>query len=680
MYPGTSGDRAHRLRQEVGHARTPEDRLRALEALIAAEPGDPKAHYEYARELSLTRQDDAKALEHFRRALAADPDLAEARLGMGILYHRGGNADLAERMYAAAAEAKPRLTKAWLNLGGLAYDRRDFRAALRAYAQAVKAERRNADARHGAAKSYYALGKRDRAVEQWEKALAIEPEHPSALRGLAKALRRTGDERTRGVYERAVAADPESTSLRRELAGLLEDAGDIQGAEGVLRAGIEAVPQSARLWEALAVFLNDHDRAEDGVAVLREGLVHTAGDQGLRMALVRRLCELERLDEAWRELRPIILAEPANAEARRLAAAVHACEGRHEEAAGAASAAIRLQPACPWPRALLTSVSDRPRHPMSVPIHDGRAALPTHGGYAAAVRGILRLAVGDLPGAADYLNQAVQVSPETAFPRLGRAAAYMTDGKMEPAHAELRTAAILEPTSFHVQHLAGEAAFHTDRYTEAAEAFGVALSLEGVEPFLRALAFFCRARAYRKLGQSREAVECYLEAQQLFPEYAPSFFGCGVALQEAGKPGEALRHYERCVDLSPKHARALMGVGSCLEAVGRAPEAVNAYRAALRADPHYPPPRYNLAVLLERTGDPEEVAALLRGYLNRAPGAANAADAKRRLALARLRASGHVATAEPEEMHGTPFLDTSQDDVVLDGEATPMPVDPGVRP
>ncbi len=679
MYPGTSGDQLQRLREEAANARTPEERLRALEALVAAAPGDPKTHFQYARQLLLTGQHDAKALEHFARALGADPDFAEARLGMGIVHHRAGDYDVAERMYAAAAEAKPRLAKAWLNLGSLAYDRRDLRAAARAYAKAVQADRQNAAARHGMAKTFFGLGKADKAIEQWEKALEIDPEHPSALRGLARALQDTGDERARDVYERAVAANPNSTSLRRGLAALLQGTGDNEGAEAVLRGGVAAVPESPRLWEALSAFLSEQGRPDDSVAALREGLVHTAGDQALRTTLVRRLCELERLDEAWRELRPIILAEPENAEARRLAAAVHACEGRHEEAAGAASVALRLQPACPWPRALVMSVPERPDHPMRIPIQDGRAALPTHGGYAAAVRGILRLAVGDLHGAAAYLQQAVQVSPETAFPRIGRALVYMIEARMELAYAELRTAAILQPASFQVQHLAGEAAFHTGRFGEAAEAFGAALSLEGVEPFLRALAFFCRARAYRKLGQTREAVECYLEAERLFPEYAPSFFGCGVALQEAGKPEEALRHYERCVDLSPRHARALMGVGSCLEAVGRAPEAVRAYQAALRADPDYAPPRYNLAVLLERTGDPERVAALLQGYLSRAPNAPNAADARRRLSLAQLRASGHVGAPQPEVAEEAPFLDTSQDDAVFDGEPAPLPIDPRAR-
>jgi len=681
MYPGMNGSRLHQLQREVADARTPEQRLTALEALVAASPGDARAHYQYGRELSLSRSSDAKALEQFKMALAADPELAEARLGMGVIYHRAGHGDLAERMYAAAAEGKPRLAKAWLNLGTLAYERRDLRAAQRAYARAVKAQPKDATARHGLARALYALGKTDRAIHHWQRALEVDPEHPSALRGLAMALRGTGDERARACHERAVEANPGSASLRGGLAVLLEEAGDTEAAEEVLRAGVAAAPDSPRLWEALAGFLNRHERAEEAVAALREGLVHTAGDQGIRFTLVRWLARLERLDEAWRELRPIILADPQNAEARRLAAALHACEGRHQEAAGAASAAMRLQPACPWPRALLMAVSERPERPMSVPIHDDRGVLPPHRGYSAAVRGILQLALGNTDRAGEYLNRAVQVSPETALPRVARALVYMAEDRMELAYDELRTAAILEPSNFHVQHLAGEAAFHIGRFAEASEAFRTALSLEVDEPFLRALTFFCRARAYRKVGQSREAVECYLAAQRLYPEHAPSFFGCGVALQEAGKPDEAVRHYQRCVDLCPQHARALMGVGSCLEVVGRAPEAVQAYRAALRADPQYPPPRYNLAVLLERTGDPEEVVALLRGYLSRAPGSPSAADAKRRLALAQLRASGDIARAAPDraEAGETPFLDSSQDDALLDGEPAPLPVDPRAR-
>jgi tetratricopeptide (TPR) repeat protein len=151
----------------------------------------------------------------------------------------------------------------------------------------------------------------------------------------------------------------------------------------------------------------------------------------------------------------------------------------------------------------------------------------------------------------------------------------------------------------HPAHFFGETAFHTGRYEEAAKAFQIALSCEESDGLLRGLTCFCRARAFRKRGLAREAIECYQEAQRLAPDHAPSFFACGVALQELGRHAEALRHYERASALTPTHAPALCGMASCLEAVGRAPEAVDAYRVtSRRTDSAEVTP----AVLIERSG------------------------------------------------------------------------------
>ena len=119
-------------------------------------------------------------------------------------------------------------------------------------------------------------------------------------------------------------------------------------------------------------------------------------------------------------------------------------------------------------------------------------------------------------------------------------------------------------------------------------------------------------------------------------------------------------------------------MASCLAAVGRAPEAVEAYRRALAADPDYAQPRYNLAVLLERTGGPEEVASLLRGYLRREPSGACAEDARRRLHVAELRASGALGAPAPlpEDTAERPFLDSSQEEFLYEPGGGPPSADP----
>lgn len=671
--------RVEQLRYDAATASTLEEELRALQALVMEVRDDPRARYDYGRALSRTGRDDMAAMEELRRALALDPELDRARVALGTLHHKQGELDRAAAMYESVLARDPGQYRAWLGLGALEADRKDYGAAARAYRKVAKLRKRDARARSGLARSLHALKRYDDAVGQWRAALAIEPDGAPALRGLAQSLGAAGDEAAAEAYQRAVEANPESSSLRKAYAKLLLDAEKPAEAEALLRDGVEACPQAPRIWLALSEFLVSQDRADEAATALREGLVQTAGDEKVRMALVETLCRLERLADAARELRPIAIADPKNAAARRILAAIQACEGQYEEAESTALAALRLESRTPWPRLLLMHVASRPERPMAVAVGDPKM-LPTHRGYALTVRGILQLALGNTKRAGELLEEALRAAPETAVPRLGRALVYMARDNMEAAYAELRTAAILEPGSFHVQHLFGEAAFHTGRYEEAGKAFDDALTCDETSDLLRGLTWFCRARAFRKRDMPGEAVQSYQEAQRLAPEYAPSFFACAVALQELGRQDEALRCYERAVGLSPLHAPALAGMGSCLEAVGRAPEAVEAYRAAIKADPRYPLPKYNLAVLVGRAGDPAEVASLLKSYLRLASEAPNADDARRRLSLAQLRASGAVTAPEPMETEeDAVFLHTSDDNMVTGPAGREAPMDPRLR-
>ncbi len=667
MSDGVDPRRIEQARLQVREARTAEERLRALETLVLVAPEDARAHFELARERARTGRNDFDALEHYRRALQLEPNLAEARLGMGIVHHRRGETDLAESLYLSAVAIKPRLAKAQLNLALIAEERRDFARAAELFGHAIELAPRSAEARHGRAKALWSLGRRDDALADWDRALEIDPGHAGALGGLAGAFAETGDPRAAEYYGRAVAANPRSSRLRVVAARWLTSVGRADEGERVLRDGLVIAPESSRLWNGLVDLLQQQGRPEEAVTALRDRLAHTA-DVGVRTRLVRLLGELARYDEAARELRPVLMGTPDDAEARRLMAAVQACAGRRQEAATAAQAALRLEPGCSWPRLLLMSLPPAPTQAADELARGDALVLPTARAYGLSMLGILQLALGNPAAAASQLERAVQAAPEAALPRVGRGVVYMAQGRLEQAQGELRTAAILEPHDYQVQHLAGEAAFHTRAYAEAARAFDAALVAGETEPSQRAYTFFCRARAFRKLGRANDAVQCYLEAERLDPDHVPTYYACGVALQELGRTGEALVQYQAAVAREPQHARAWMGVATCLDRLGRMLEAVDAYRAAIGADAGYAPPRYNLAVLLERTGAPEEVAALLRGYLRLAPDAANAADAKRRLSLAQLRAAGQVGAApEAEE---APFLSTSEEGEML----TPLEV------
>jgi tetratricopeptide (TPR) repeat protein len=657
--------RVQQARSQLAASRTHEERLRALHQLVLLVPDDARAQYDLAREWARTGDHDAEALKHYRQAAALDGRMAEAKLGMGVIHQRRGEPDLAESLYLAAVALNPRLVKAHLNLAVIAEARGEHAHAIEVLDRAIRLSPRNPDARHGRAQALWALGRKSEALAEWDRALELAHDHAGALRGVAEALSEDRDARAGSYYDRALAADPDSSGLRVSMANWLAASGETTRAETVLRDGIAVSPTSGRLWDALTDLLRQQDRAGEAVAALRECLLREP-DIGLRRRLARLLCELGRYDEAARELRPVLLSRPGDAELRRLMAAIHGCAGRHDEAVAAAHQALQLSPATSWPRLVLMVFPSRPDRAAGELVLSQALVQPAARAYGFSMLGILQLALGNASEAARLLGQAVQTAADAALPRVGRGLVYMAEKRLESAYAELRTAAILEPGDYHVQHLAGEAAFHTGRYEEAARAFDAALQVGDGEPFLRAYTFFCRARAHRKLGRTQEAVQCYLEAERLDPNYVPSYYACGVALQELGRVNDALQQYQWCVERARDHAQAWTGVATCLERLGRVPEAVEAYRAAIRARSTYAPPRYNLAVLLERVGTPEEVAALLRGYLRLAPDAPNADDAKQRLRRAELRAAGLAARgeSEPEQEEG-PLPDSPEEGELL---------------
>jgi tetratricopeptide (TPR) repeat protein len=113
--------------------------------------------YEWACELEPTSPGEAIAA--YRRALALEPDHADAHVNLGRLLHESGDAAAAEPHYAAALAARPDDGTAAFNLGVALEDMRRLPEALLAYQKAVKVDPDNADAHFNAASLAEKLGR-----------------------------------------------------------------------------------------------------------------------------------------------------------------------------------------------------------------------------------------------------------------------------------------------------------------------------------------------------------------------------------------------------------------------------------------------------------------------------------------------------------------------------------------
>ncbi|HUN61159.1 MAG TPA: tetratricopeptide repeat protein, partial [Candidatus Sulfotelmatobacter sp.] len=154
-----------------------------------------------------------QAEQFYRQALKDDPSSAEALYGLGSAYLQLGKAseahDCFERALKLAATYPGTLPNCWNNLGILA-------------------------ARGG---NY------DEAIQDFQRALQIDPEHTIALQNLGSAYRQTKDwAQAKSTLERALALSPEDAEANYSLGMVYAQQNDMEHAYDYLQKAIAARP------------------------------------------------------------------------------------------------------------------------------------------------------------------------------------------------------------------------------------------------------------------------------------------------------------------------------------------------------------------------------------------------------------------------------------------------------
>ncbi|MCZ6861975.1 MAG: tetratricopeptide repeat protein [Alphaproteobacteria bacterium] len=126
------------------------------------------------------------------------------------------------------------------------------------------------------------------------------------------------------------------------------------------------------------------------------------------------------------------------------------------------------------------------------------------------------------------------------------------------------------------------------------------------------------------LGQLDHAVESFLRALEIKPDYAEAHNNLGNALKDRGKHAEALASYHRALEIKPDYAEAHYNLGVALSALGKHKEAVAAYHEALEIKPDIAEAHSNLGVALSELGQPEEAVASYYRALEMKPDIADA--------------------------------------------------------
>ena len=97
-------------------------------------------------------------------------------------------------------------------------------------------------------------------------------------------------------------------------------------------------------------------------------------------------------------------------------------------------------------------------------------------------------------------------------------------------------------------------------------------------------------------GHTEEAVEHYLQALRIYPDFAEAHYNLAIALDKQGYTEEAIEHYLQALRIQPDYAEAHNNLAAALDKQGRTEEAVEHYLQALRIQPDFAEAHYNLVM------------------------------------------------------------------------------------
>ncbi|MFQ5669817.1 MAG: tetratricopeptide repeat protein [Acidobacteriota bacterium] len=177
---------------------------------------DPHHHYRWANE-QFRQGHYQEALESINKAIALDPDQYAYYNMRGLIYLSAGDLDQALANFRKVLVINPYLTDVHNNIGVALGElgRRDeamseFQSVLRdpGYKHREKAL-------YNVGNLFYAQGDYREAVEQYRKAVAVQPEYLKAYYKMGLALQTLGQmDEARRAFEEVVRIDPNSKEAR----------------------------------------------------------------------------------------------------------------------------------------------------------------------------------------------------------------------------------------------------------------------------------------------------------------------------------------------------------------------------------------------------------------------------------------------------------------------------------
>jgi tetratricopeptide (TPR) repeat protein len=117
-----------------------------------------------------------------------------------------------------------------------------------------------------------------------------------------------------------------------------------------------------------------------------------------------------------------------------------------------------------------------------------------------------------------------------------------------------------------------------------------------------AMAFYNRGIVYEKLNLLPQAIEVDKQAIIFKPDYPEAHYNLGVVYDKLARSDEAIESYNQAIRIRPNYAKAYLGLGVVYGKLSRPAEAIEAYKQAIKIEPDLAEAYNNLGVVYGRLG------------------------------------------------------------------------------
>jgi tetratricopeptide (TPR) repeat protein len=557
-----------------------------------------------------------KAVEHYRAALAADPDAGFVSEELTDLYLQAGKLRDAVNEAEGMLKRDPNNADAHRMLGRiyarLIGDPQQNHVNAQMLKQAIEQYQKVTELEPGDTDSWLWLGKlykvaqdSDKAEQAYKKVLERDPDNDFALSGLAQVYSDRGDSKAALEIWRKLADRDPRPQLLQELARAYQDAGDYKGAVQTLRRALDMAPHDPELTAALAENLllsNDTDGALKLYGELAASDPNNARLQLRISQIYREKHDFAKAHEAQNRAAAIA---PDNIEVRYNEVNLLQAEGKTGEAIARLKAVIDSRPAPgtdPGARAVLVNLEKQlgilcranEQYPEALAAFRKMAELDPDSGadVSAQIIETYRQA-REFDNALTEAAAAVTKYPGNRTIKVVRASLLADMGRVDEAAAAARQ--LLNGKDDRDTYLVLAQIYDKGkRFKEEGEALEAADKLSLSDDDKESVAFL-RGAMYEKMQKLPESEAQFRKVLELNPENAAALNYLGYMLADRNlRLQEARELISKALEIEPNNGAYLDSLGWVNFRLGRLDEAATYLLRALDHVPTDPTVREHL--------------------------------------------------------------------------------------